>query len=80
MCRLPLLEFVRVTSIEETYLVAFAYIEFEKKDNVSWIVEMCHDLLKSPYNLPKVIVIDRDNALMNVVAKEFLILYHISKN
>lgn len=66
---LPLLEFFSVTTTEKTYLIAFSFMESEKEDIVIWTVEMCRCLLKSFDNLPKVIVTNRDNALMNVIAK-----------
>jgi len=52
-----------------TYSVAFAFHSFELEDNFTWALEMLVGLLTSKLNMPKVVVTDRDNALMNVVAK-----------
>jgi hypothetical protein len=43
----------------------------EKDDNFTWILQMCFDLLKSTDDISKVIVIDRDMALMNSVVIVF---------
>lgn len=64
---LSLLDFFGVTSTGLTFYIAFASIMSEKGDNVTWDLEMCRDLLNSKDISPKVVVIDRDNALMNVV-------------
>lgn len=47
------------------------YIEFEKEDNVNWVVHNFLWFFESPSNLPKIIVTNSDSALMNVVAKFF---------
>ncbi|CAK8562203.1 unnamed protein product [Lathyrus sativus] len=84
--RLLLFEMVGVTSTEKTYVVGFAFLECEKEDNFTWALEVCQSLLKDQVEMPKAIVIDRDIALMNVVAKVFpfsnalLCRYHITKN
>jgi len=54
--RLLLLEFVGVTSTEMTFYIAFAYMMSEKKDNVNWALEMCHDLLNFKDISPKFVV------------------------
>lgn len=63
---LSLLEFVGVTYTELTFSIAFAYMMYEKEDNVTWTLERFHDVLKSRDISPKFIIIGRDNAL-NVV-------------
>src|SRR3954467_14475889 len=84
--RLPLLEIVGVTSTDKTYSVGFAFLECEKKDNFTWALEICKSLLVDQNVMPKVIVTDRDNALMNAVDTVFptstalLCLYHITCN
>jgi len=40
-----------------------------KKNNFTWALEMLFGLLTSKLNMPKVVVTDRDIALMNAVAK-----------
>lgn len=84
--RLLLLKIVGVTSIEKTYSVGFAFLESEKRENVTWALEVCRTILKDKENRLKVIVIDRDTTLMNSVAKVFhtsyalLSMYDITKN
>ncbi|KAL5194017.1 Protein FAR1-RELATED SEQUENCE 5 [Glycine soja] len=71
--RLPLLDFVGVTPTEMTFSIDFAYMEGGRINNL-------HDAL------PRVIVTDRDQALMNVVkavlpdSTNLLCNFHINKN
>ncbi|XP_058768856.1 protein FAR1-RELATED SEQUENCE 4-like [Vicia villosa] len=84
--RLPLLETVGMTSKDKTFSVGFAFLECEKEDNFTWALRICKTLLVDPYNMPSVIVTDRDNALMNPIGTVFptstvlLCQYHIIKN
>lgn len=84
--RLTLLEMVGVTSTEKTCFVGFAFLECEKEVNFTWALEVCRTLLKDQGEMPKMIVTDRDIALMKSVAKVFsssnalLCRYHITKN
>jgi len=86
MYRMPLFEIVGVTSTNMTYYVAFSLLASEKECNFTWVLEMLVGLLSSKLNMPKVVVTDRDNALMNVVAKVLpetailLCYFHIGKN
>jgi len=83
---LPFIKFVGVTSTELTFSIAFAYIISKKEDNIFWTCERCFDQLHSKYISPKVIVTDRDDALINVVDTFFpedntlLSEYHIGRN
>jgi len=85
-CRVPLLEFIGVTSTEYTFSIAFSYMMFEKEDKVSWAQERCRDLLHSKDISSKEVVTDQDHALMNVVDTVFpeaialLFEYHIERN
>src|SRR3954464_8259643 len=63
--RLPLLEIVDVTSTDKTFSVGFAFLECEKEENITWALGICKSLLVDQKVMPNVIVIDRDNALMN---------------
>jgi len=69
-----------------TYFVAFVFLSFEKEDNFTWALEMSVGLLTSKLNMPKVVVTDKDNALMNVIAivllktNHILCYFHIEKN
>jgi hypothetical protein len=83
---MPLFEIVGVTSTKMTYSVAFAFLSFEKENNFIWTLEMLVGLLTSKRNMPKVIVTDRDPALMKVVAEvlpktdNVLCYFHNEKN
>ncbi|KAH1226202.1 PKS-NRPS hybrid synthetase [Glycine max] len=71
--RFPLLDFVRVTPTGMTFSAGFAYVEGKRVNNL-------RDAL------PRVIVTDRDQALMNAVKDVFpectilLCIFHINKN
>jgi hypothetical protein len=83
---MPLFEIVGETSCEETYSVGFAFMSNEKEENFTWVLQQCKGLLRSKEVKPKVIVTDRDAALMNAVATVFpesahLVCYfHVKKN
>jgi len=83
---MSLFEIVGCTSTKMTYSVGFAFLHFEQEDNFTWALNMVKGLLSLEDNMPKVIVTDRDGALMNVVATTFLETYtmlcffHIGKN
>jgi len=83
---MPLFEIFGVTSTKMTYSVTFSFLLFEQEDNFTWALEMLVGLLTSKFNIPKVVVTDRDNALMNVVSKvlpdtdAILCYFHIGKN
>ncbi|MCI48786.1 protein FAR1-RELATED SEQUENCE 5-like, partial [Trifolium medium] len=64
--RLPLLEFVGPTSTGETYAVTFSFMTSEKEDNFVWTLQSVRNSLRCEDNL-KVIVTNRDQALMKVV-------------
>ncbi|XP_050915419.1 uncharacterized protein LOC127130456 [Lathyrus oleraceus] len=84
--RLSLLEMVDVISIEKAYYVGLTLLESEKKESVTWALEVCRAMLKEQEKMHKVIVINRDTALINSVAKIFptfyalLCRYHITNN
>ncbi|XP_028056148.1 PKS-NRPS hybrid synthetase CHGG_01239-like [Camellia sinensis] len=83
--RLPLLEIVGVTSTEMTFSVAFAYLQYERVDNYTWVLATLRDAMDG-FVVPTVIVTDRELALMNAIQKIFpsarhlLCRWHISKN
>jgi len=83
---MPLFKIVGVTSTKLTYSVAFAFLTYEKENNFIWTLEMLVGLLTSKRNMPKVIVTDRDPALMKVVSEvllktdHVLCYFHIEKN
>jgi transposase-like protein len=83
---MPLFEIVGAISTKMTYSVAFAFLSFEQETNFTWALGMLVGLLTSKLDMPKVVVTDRDTALMNVVAKvlpktnHVLCYFHIEKN
>ncbi|MCH90815.1 protein FAR1-RELATED SEQUENCE 6, partial [Trifolium medium] len=66
----PLLEFVGNTSTEQTFSVGFAFMTAEKEDHFIWALQKCRDLLRCADDV-KVVVTDREGALMNAVEKVF---------
>ncbi|XP_028126176.1 protein FAR-RED ELONGATED HYPOCOTYL 3-like [Camellia sinensis] len=56
--RFPLLEIVGVTSIDMTFSVAFAYLQYEKEDNYTWALGLLRSVMDEN-TFPSVIVTDR---------------------
>ncbi|XP_028113459.1 PKS-NRPS hybrid synthetase CHGG_01239-like [Camellia sinensis] len=83
--RLPLLEIIGVTSTDLTFSVAFAYLGHEREDNYTWALDVLRTVMKNTA-FPKVIITDRELALMTGIAKvlpmatNILCRWHISKN
>ncbi|GAU43672.1 hypothetical protein TSUD_302350 [Trifolium subterraneum] len=84
--RLPLLEIVGTTSTDMTFVVGFAYMEYEKTDNYRWALEKLKGLFTKQDILPQVIVTDRELALMHAIEFVFphtvnlLCTWHVNKN
>jgi len=68
---MPLFEIVGCTSTKMTYSVGFAFLYVEQEEHFTWALKMVKGLLSSKDNMPKVIVTDRDTALMNFVGTVF---------
>ncbi|KAH1249793.1 hypothetical protein GmHk_05G013080 [Glycine max] len=68
-CRLPLLDFIGVTPTGMTFSAGFAYLEGEHLNNVVWALERFRGIFLRRDVLPRVIVTDRDLALMNALSK-----------
>ncbi|GJU01303.1 FAR1-related sequence 5-like protein [Tanacetum coccineum] len=68
---MPFVEIVGVTSTRKTFCIAFAFISEEKMDNYKWVLE-CLKLTLDECILPRVIITDRDLALMNACKKKLL--------
>ena len=68
-----MLEIVGVTCTGLTFSIAFAYMEAECEKNFMWALETFRDLFPRHDELPKVIVTDKDLALMNALKMCFLI-------
>ena len=83
---MPLFEIVGCTSTKMTHSVDFAFLHFELEDNFTWALTMVKGLMSLKDNMPRVIVTDRDGALMNVVGTivpetyTMLCFFHIGKN
>ncbi|XP_039004661.1 uncharacterized protein LOC120131839 [Hibiscus syriacus] len=82
---MPFVEIVGVTSTRKTFCIAFAFISEEKMDNYKWVLE-CLKLTLDECMLPRVIITDRELALMKACEKVFsnatrlLCRWHISQN
>jgi len=68
---LLLLEIVSITSTNITFIVAFAYLSFEKTNNFEWILNKVKGLFVKDDVLPQVIVSDRDFVFMNALKTMF---------
>ncbi|KAI8563231.1 hypothetical protein RHMOL_Rhmol03G0096200 [Rhododendron molle] len=83
--RFPLLQIVGITSTERTFSVAFAFINREKEENYTWVLEKLKSMIDSDA-LPGVIVTDRELALVNAItrvvptASHLLCRWHIGQN
>ncbi|XP_058784314.1 uncharacterized protein LOC131659092 [Vicia villosa] len=65
--QIPLLEIIGITSTKLTFSVAYAYLEYEREENFTWALEKLKELFTSEKFLPKVVVTDRELALMNAM-------------
>ncbi|XP_050882761.1 protein FAR1-RELATED SEQUENCE 5 isoform X2 [Lathyrus oleraceus] len=77
--RLPLLEMIGVTSYEKTYSVGFTFLESEKEDNATLVLQVCRTILKDKKKIHKMIVTNRDTVLINSIAKVFPTSYAFVK-
>ena len=86
MYKLPLLYIIGVMSTGQTFSVTFILVEAERENNFVWALERLKGLFTRVDLYPKVIVSDKDLALMNTIGVVFLeaynILYqfHVDKN
>ncbi|XP_047165133.1 uncharacterized protein LOC124834478 [Vigna umbellata] len=84
--RLPLLEIVGMTSIGLNFSTTFSFLSTKLESNFTWALEKMKGLFLTSEGGPKVIVTDRDLALMNAIANVFpesykmLCQFHILKN
>ncbi len=82
---MPLFNIVGVTASSSTFFVAFTFLKREREEDYVWSLEQLRAATGSTCN-PKVIITDRDLALMNAVAyvyptsKHLLCQWHINKN
>ena len=81
-----LLDIIGVTPTRMTFFTAFVYFEVEHLNNVVWALYRFRGLFMKVDALPRVIVTDKDLALMNAVktifpdATNLLCEFHIDKN
>ena len=82
---MPFVEIVGVTSTRKTFCIAFAFISEEKEKNYKWVLERLKLTLEGCMH-PRVIITDRDLALINAYKKVFpnatrlLCRWHIQRN
>ncbi|XP_050893367.1 protein FAR1-RELATED SEQUENCE 5-like [Lathyrus oleraceus] len=85
-CMQPLFEVVGKTSTELTFFVGFAYMESEKTKNFCWVLDKLKQLFTKQRLWPRVILTDRDLALMKAIETVFprivnlLCRFQINKN
>jgi hypothetical protein len=83
--KMPLLNVVSVTSCNTTFFSCFAFLSQETEINYSWALR-CIGRLFDGIDPPRVIVTDRELALMNAIKVVFpqtsnlLCIWHINKN
>ncbi|XP_038680255.1 protein FAR1-RELATED SEQUENCE 4-like [Tripterygium wilfordii] len=68
--RMPLFEIVGVTSTEKTFSVAFVLLQSENEDNYTWALSCLRSMIDQCL-LPRVILTDRELALMKAIACVF---------
>nr|KAJ0215804.1 hypothetical protein LSAT_V11C300123480 [Lactuca sativa] len=82
---MPFVEIVGVTSTNKTFSIAFAFIINEKEESYKWVL-MCLRLTLEKCMQPRVIVTDRELALVNACQQVFpyatrlLCRWHITEN
>jgi len=69
--RMSLFKIVGCTSTKMTYSIGFSFLHFELEENFTWPLTMVKGLLSSKDDMPKVIITDRDGALMKAVGTVF---------
>ena len=82
---MPFVEIVGVTSTNKTFSIAFAFIMNEKEESYNWVLTCLRSTLENCMH-PRVIVTDRELALMNTCRRVFpnaarlLCRWHITEN
>ncbi|KAL5123184.1 putative protein FAR1-RELATED SEQUENCE 10 [Glycine soja] len=84
--RLLLLEIIGITSTSMTFIVAFAYLSFERTYNFECVLSRLKGFFVKDNVLPQVIVSDKNLAFTNALETLFssstnlLFMFHIRKN
>ena len=76
MFKLPLLEIVGVTSTNKTFSMAYSFLSSEQGHNFRWVLQRVKDVIDERY-YPRVIVTDRDLALVGACEAEFPDAHHL---
>jgi hypothetical protein len=70
--KLPLLNIIGSTNINTTFFVAFCFMLQEKEEDYMWAMTQLRNILIQPgFQLPSVIVTDRELAAMNAIREVF---------
>nr|GEV67260.1 hypothetical protein [Tanacetum cinerariifolium] len=69
--KMPFVKIVGVTSTRKTFCIAFAFISEEKEKNYKWVLERLKLTLEGCMH-PRVVITDRELALINAYEKVFL--------
>ena len=84
--KMPFVQMVGVTSTLKTFSVCHAFINLEREENFIWVLERLKSTLEDESIMPRVIVTDRDLALVKALSSVFrnsvhlLCRWHISEN
>jgi hypothetical protein len=85
MFKLPLLEIVGVILTNKTFSMAYSFFSSEQGHNFRWVLQRVKQVIDERY-YPRVIVTDRDLALVGAIREEFpnahklLCRWHIEQN
>ncbi|KAD2804946.1 hypothetical protein E3N88_38323 [Mikania micrantha] len=83
--RLSFIQIVGMTSTHQTFSIAHAFVSKEREENYVWVLEMAKSMSNKCME-PRVIITDRDLAVMNACRKVFpeaakyLCRWHIDEN
>jgi len=86
--KLPLLRILGITALKTTYYVGFCFMAKEEREDYIWVLQNLRALYNSlGIEAPKVIITDRELALMNAIAEVFpipntrslLCIWHVNK-
>ena len=76
MFKLPLLEIVGLTSTNKTFSIAYSFLHSEQGHNFHWVLQRVKDVIDE-IHYPRVIVTDRDLALVGACEAEFPNAHHL---
>ncbi|CAG8696391.1 10298_t:CDS:2 [Cetraspora pellucida] len=82
---MPLLDVIGVTSFNTTFFICFVFLKDEREEDYKWALSRVSHLFDG-IKKPKVIITDRELALMNGIrqifsdSKNILCIWHVEKN